>query len=75
MDFKDNSKDLDIRIIDLLGRCYYHLGVFDDSENALKEALELKAAIDTTDSPKILASMNILPTLIHLSKTQIELTF
>ena len=73
MDFKDKSTDLRIKIIDLLGRCYYHLGVFDDSENALKEALELKAAIDTTDSPKSLASVNILPTLIHLSKTQIEL--
>ena len=70
---KDKSKDLKIKVIDLLGRCYYDLGIFDESEDALKEALELKKTIDSPDSAGCQSSVNVLPTLINLSKTQMEL--
>ena len=69
----DKSKDLKIKVIDLLGRCYYDLGIFDKSEDALKEALEMKKMIDSPDSPDCPSSLSMLPTLINLSKTQMEL--
>ena len=60
---QQESNDLKIKVMDLLGRCYYDLGVFDESENALREALDLKKIHEFQQSLMI-------PTLINLSKTQ-----
>jgi tetratricopeptide (TPR) repeat protein len=62
----NQSNDLKIKVMDLLGRCYYDLGVFDESENALKEALELKKKDEFPESW-------LIPTLINLSKAQAEM--
>ena len=63
---QNQSNDLKIKVMDLLGRCYFDLGVFDESESALKEALELKKKQEFPQSWMI-------PTLINLSKAQAEM--
>merc|ERR1711923_69047 len=68
--FQEKGKELKIKVTDLLGRCYYDLGIFDEAEDALKEALELKR---TTISPDDSSFLSKLPTFINLSKTQMEL--